>query len=66
MLKGFVSACTVAFCTTHGNNKTCGFYTESFVPVASLFGVVGSPSWYTKCLIGITENIWSVVYINEP
>ena len=62
--KAFVSTFLVAFCTTHRQNKTHGFYTEGFVPVTSLCGVVGSPSWFTKCLIGRIGNIWSVMYIN--
>ena len=60
----FVSTCAIAFSTTHWRNKTCGFDTDSFVPVSSLCGVVGLPSWFTKCLIGRSGNIWSVVYIN--
>ena len=64
MLYDFVSTCAVTFCTKIGHNKTRGFGTEGFVPVSSLCGVVGSPSWCTKCLIGRTVNIWSLVYIN--
>ena len=40
------------------------FDTEGFVLVSSLCGVVGSPSWFTRFLIGRTGNILSVVYIN--
>ena len=35
-----------------------------FLPVASLNGVVGSPSLFIRSLIGSTRKIWSVVYIN--
>ena len=31
------------------------FDTEGLVPVAGLYGLVGSPSWFTKCLIGKNE-----------
>ena len=64
MFNTFVSTCSVAFCTTQGQNKTRSFDTEGFVPVASLCGIIGSLSWFKKCLIGITGNIWSVVDIN--
>ena len=64
MFKNFVSKCEVSFRITHWQNKTRRFDTEGFAPVSSLCGVVGSPSWFTKCLIGITGNIWSVVHIN--
>ena len=59
----FAPTCAVAFRTTHGQNKTCIFENEGFVPVDSLCGVVGSAYWFTKCLIVRTLNIWSVVYI---
>ena len=36
----FVSTCAVAFRKTHGKNNTHKWYTEGFVPVASLCGVV--------------------------
>ena len=52
-----MSTCAVAFLTTHGYNKAHRFYTEGFIEVASLCGAVGSKSWFTKCLIGITGNI---------
>ena len=45
-------------------NNTRKGYTEGFVPVASLCGVVGSPSSFIISLIGRTRKIWSVVYIN--
>ena len=48
-----------------GQNKTCRFDNEVFVPVSSLCGVLGSLYWFTKCLIFIKVNILSVVYINE-
>ena len=53
-----------SFCTTHGQNKTRKCDTEGFVPVASLCGVVGSPSSFIRYLIGRTGKIWSAVYIN--
>ena len=65
IFNAFVSTCVVAFCTTHKHNKTCEFNTEGFVPVASLCGVVYLLYWFTKCFIGITGNIWLVVYMNE-
>ena len=64
MFNNLVSKCTVAFCETNGQNKICRFDTEGFLPVVSLCGVVGSPFQFTECLIGITGNILSVVYIN--
>ena len=65
IFNAFVPKRAVTFCTTHGQNKTLRFDTEGFVPVSSLWGVVGSPYWFTKCLIGRTGNIWSVLNINE-
>ena len=47
----------LAFRTTHGQNKTRECETEGFVPVASLCGVVGSPSSFIRSLIGITGNM---------
>ena len=64
MFNVFVSTCAVAFRTTHGQNKTHKCDTEGFVPVASLYGVVGSPSSCIRSYIGRTGRIWSVVYIN--
>ena len=64
MFNVFVSTYAVAFRTTHGQNKTFKCYTEGFVPVASLYGVVGSPSSFIRSLIGRTRKMWSVVYIN--
>ena len=46
-------------------NNARRFDTEGFVQVYSLCGVVVSLYWFTKCFIGSTENIWSVVYMNE-
>ena len=63
MFNVFVSTCAVAFRTTHGQNKTRKCDTEGFVPVASLYGVVGSPSSFIRSFIGSTGKIWSVVYI---
>ena len=60
----FVSTCAVAFRTTHGQKNTRKYDTEVFVPVASLSGVVGSPSSFIISLVGITRKMWSVVYIN--
>ena len=60
----FLSTRAVYFCTTHGKNKIQRFDTECFVPVASFCGVVGSPYWFSNCLIGRTGNMLSVVYIN--
>ena len=65
MFNSFFSTCAVAFRTTHGQNKTCGFDTKGFMQFAILCGVLGSLSWFTKCLIVRTGNILSVVYINE-
>ena len=65
IISAFVSTCAVAFCTTHGQNKRSRFDTGGFVTVSSLCGVVGPPSWFTKCLIGKTGDIWPVAYINE-
>ena len=59
-----VSTWVIAFRTTHGQNNTRKCDTEGLVPVASLCGVVGSPSSFIRSLIGRTRNIWSVVYIN--
>ena len=58
MFNAFVSTCAVAFRTTHGQNKTRKCDTEGFVPVASLYGVVGSPSSFIRSLIGRTRKIW--------
>ena len=57
MINVFVATCTVAFRTTHGQNNTRKCDTEGFVPVASLSGVVGSPSSFIRSLIGITVKI---------
>ena len=65
MFNTFVSTCAVAFRITNGHNKTCSFDTEDFIPISSFYGVVGSLSWFTKCLIGITGNILSVMYFNS-
>ena len=64
MFNSFISTCVVAFNTTHRQNKARMFDTECLVPVASLCGVVGSPSWLSKYLISRIGGIWSVVYIN--
>ena len=38
-------------------NRTRIFDVEFFVPVSSLCGVVGSPSYFIKCLIGKTGKV---------
>ena len=63
IFNSFVSTCAIVFRTTYGKNTTRRFDTEGFVPVDSLYGVVGPPSCFTKFLIGRTGNMWSVVYI---
>ena len=65
MFNGFPSKCAVAFYTIYEQNRTCRFYTEDFVPLASFFLVVGSLSWLIKGLIVKTVNIWWVLYINQ-
>ena len=52
-----VNVCS-RFFTTHGHTRTRIFDTEYFVPFASLCSVIGSPSWFIKCLIGKTVHIW--------
>ena len=42
---------------THGQNNTCKCDTEGSVPVSSLCGVVGLPSFFIRYLIGRTGNI---------
>ena len=54
MFNVFVSTCAIAFRTTHGQDKTRKYDTEGFVPVASLYGVVGSLSSFIRSLIGRT------------
>ena len=54
MFNVFVLTCAVAFRTIHEQNKTCKYDTEGFVPVASLYGVVGSPSSFLRSFIGRT------------
>ena len=46
-------------------NITRKFDAEGLVPVSRLVGIVGSPSWFSKCLIGKTINMQWVVYIKE-
>ena len=50
--------CAVAFHTTHGQNNTLKCDTEGFVPVASLYGVVGSTSLFIRSLIGRTVKYY--------
>ena len=64
IFNAFVLTCAFSLHTTHVQNKTCRFDTEGFVPVYSLCGIVGPPSWFEKSLIGKTGNIWPVLYIN--
>ena len=64
IFNNFLSTCAVAFCTTHVQNNTHKCDTEGFVLVASLNGVIGSPSSFIRSLIGRNGKIWSVVYIN--
>ena len=65
IFNAFVPTCAVAFRTTHGKNNTLICSTEGFVPVASLYGVVRSPSSFIRYLMGRTGKIWSIVYINS-
>ena len=65
MFNAFVSTCEVSFHTTHQQNKTRMLDTEGLITVEILCGVVSSLSWFTKCLIGRTGNILSVLYINK-
>ena len=60
----FFSTFAVAFRTTHGQSNTRKCDTGGFVHVASLCGIVGSPSSFIRSLIGRTGKIWSIVYIN--
>ena len=57
VFNAFLPTFSVTFHTTHGQNKTHWFDTGGFVPVSSLCGIVGSPSWFIKFLIGKTGNI---------
>ena len=57
MFSNFVSTCTVAFHTKHGQNKLHKCNTEGFVPVASLNGMVGLTSSFMSSLIGSIGNI---------
>ena len=56
-LTAFVPTCAVDLCTTHGQNNTRECYTEGFVPVASLNGVVESLSSFIIYLIGRTGKM---------
>ena len=64
IFNAFVPTCAVAFRTTHGKNNRHKCDTEGFVPDASLYGVVGSPSSFIRYLIVRTGKIWYVVYYN--
>ena len=55
IFNAFVSIYAVDFRTTHGQNNTHKCDTEGFVPVASLCGVVVSPSSFMRCLVGRTS-----------
>ena len=67
MFNAFLSTCAVALRTTHGQNNTRKCDTEGFVPVASLNGVVGSPSLFIRSLIGRTIkcDIFYTIMQNE-
>ena len=62
MFNAFMSMCAVTFRTAHGKHRTRIFDTKGFVPVASLCGVVSSPSWFIKCLIGKKKYMMSRVH----
>ena len=64
IFNAFFPTCAVAFYTTHRKNNMHKCDSEGFVPVASLYGVVGSTSLFIISLMGGTGKIWSVVYIN--
>ena len=64
MFNAFPSKYAVVFCTNHRQNRTHKFNTEGFLPDASMCGVVGSLSWFTKVLIGRIRNMFWVVYIH--
>ena len=53
--------CAVAFRTTHGQNTTRKCYTEVFVSVAILNGVVGSLSLLIRFLLIGTER-YDILY----
>ena len=61
MFNVFVSTCAVAFRTGHGQNNKRKCDTEGFVPVASFYGVVGSPSSFITSLISRT-GIYDLSY----
>ena len=48
---------SVAFCTTNGIDNTRKCDTEGFLPVASLYGVVGSPSLIIRYMTVRTGKI---------
>ena len=58
MFHAFPSTFEVPFYTIHGQNITLRFTTEGFAPVYRLCGVVSSPYWFIKFLIGKTGNIY--------
>ena len=51
---------SVAFCTTHKKMNTRKCDTEGVVPIASLNGVIGSPSFLLGLLLVVLEkyNLW--------
>ena len=61
MFNAFDPTCEVAFHKTHGKNKTRKCDIESFLPVTSLNGMVGSPSLFIKSLIGSTGK-YDILY----
>ena len=64
MFNAFVSTCAFVFHKIYEKYIMRRFDTGGLVPVSSLCGIVGSPPWFIKCLIGKTGNIWWVVYTN--
>ena len=64
IFNAFVPMCALYFCTIHGQNNTHKWYTEGFISVASLKGVVGLPSSFIRSFIDSTRKIWYIVYIN--
>ena len=60
----FVPTCALDLRTAHGKNNICKCYTEGFIPIASLNGVVGLKYSFIRSLLDGTVKIWSYVYIN--
>ena len=51
MFNEFLPTYAVAFCTTHEKNKTRKFNIEDLIPIASLYGVIGSPYLFIRYFI---------------